>query len=214
MCTYIASHDVLSCVRCSCIRNGGQLSLIPASFSEHIIYIRFCTFGWKPMEAAADQQFAREDRGALEPDCNRICCIYVLHLMFVAGRMDRVYIYFEMGMPPIIASRRSDFALRANAILAQQQQQQPTPAPARAPDDVAGTTRRAPGNMCTGACELILHFWFAQELMTFPHFQCRDKHRCRSSFKHCLCHFQHSPRYDSIMPSPLAIGAGCLGRWS
>jgi hypothetical protein len=63
--------------------------------------------------------------------------------------MDRVYIYFEMGMPPIIASRRSDFALRANAMLAQQQQQQPTPAPApaRAPDDVAGTTRRAPGNV-------------------------------------------------------------------
>ena len=78
----------------------------------------------------------------------------------------------------------------------------------------AVTTRKAPGNMCTGACKLILHSWFAQELMTFPHFQCRDKHRCRSSFKHCLRHFQHSPRYDSIMPSPLAIGAGCLGRWS
>ena len=39
MCTYIASHYVLSCVRCSCIRNGGQLSLIPASLSE-----RTCPF--------------------------------------------------------------------------------------------------------------------------------------------------------------------------
>ena len=44
MCTYIASHDVLSCVRCSCIRNGGQLSLIPASLSERTCPIEYFLF--------------------------------------------------------------------------------------------------------------------------------------------------------------------------